>query len=195
MFQCGEVCGHALFPGLKLVQGSALFCEMRPCRLKLHILAFNILLLLEALPQSMMRYRAKSKTLDACSHRLQLQALHHSKLATLQGLLQVGELLRDLLALVAEGGELGFHLLQAGLLDLGICQADERALYRLMAFLVIREALKCSIQFPQACQLFSGIGPCREPCIELLQSLQYTHEIIARPRGLIETRMRCGVLL
>ena len=62
MLQCGEVCGHTLFSGLKLVQGSALFfCEMRPCRFKLHILAFNILLLLEALTQSMMRCRAKSK--------------------------------------------------------------------------------------------------------------------------------------
>src|SRR5215475_7754772 len=145
MFQCGEVCGHALFPGLKLMQGSALFCEMRPCRLKLHIL-----LLLEALPQSMMCYRVKSKTLDAFSHRLQLQALHHGKLSTLQGLLQVGELLRDLLALAAEDGELGFHLLQAGLLDLGVCQGDECALYRLMRLLVVGEALKSSAQLLQA---------------------------------------------
>ena len=126
MLQRGEVCGHALFPGLKLVQGSALFREMRPCRLKLHILAFNVLLLLDALTQSMMRCRAKSQTLEAFGHRLQLQPFHYGKLATLQGLLQVGELLRDFLALAAEGGELGFHLLQAGLLDLSVCQGDER---------------------------------------------------------------------
>ena len=35
----------------------------------------------------------------------------------------------------------------------------------------------------------------REPRIELLQGLQYTHEIIVRPRGLSETRLGCSVLL
>ena len=75
----------------------------------LYILAFNVLLLLDALTQSMMRCRAKSQTLEAFGHRLQLQPFHYGKLANLQGLLQVGELLRDFLALAAQGGELGFH--------------------------------------------------------------------------------------
>src|SRR5712691_2052912 len=153
MFQRSEVCGYALFPGLKLVQGSALFCEMRPGRLELQILAFNVLLFLDALTQRMMCCRTKSKALEALGHRLQLQPFHYGKLATLQGLLQGGELLRDLLALAAEGGELGFHLLQAGLLDLSVGQSDKRALYRLMALLVIGEAHKSSTQFPQTCQL------------------------------------------
>ena len=64
-----------------------------------------------------------------------------------------------------------------------------------MGLLVVREALKSSAQLPQACQLLSGIGPGREPCIDLLAGLQYTHEIIARPRGLSETRLGCGILL
>src|SRR5262245_13807413 len=148
MFQRGEVCGHALFPGLKLVQGSALFRAMRPGRLKLHILAFHILSLLDALTQRMMCCWAKAKTLEAFSHRLQLQPFHYGKLTTLQGLLQVGKLLRDFLALVAEGGALSFHLLQAGLLDLGICQCDESALHCLMGLLIVSEAFKSSAQLP-----------------------------------------------
>src|SRR5215813_10072845 len=103
MFQRGEVCSHALFPGLKLVQSSTLFRAMHSGCLKLHILAFNVLVLLDALTQSMMCCRAKAETLEAFSHRLQLQPFHYGKLTTLQGLLQVGELLRDFLALVAEG--------------------------------------------------------------------------------------------
>src|SRR5437899_11587377 len=119
---------------------------MRPCRLELQILAFNVLLFLDALTQRMMCCRTKSKALEALGHRLQLQPFHYGKLATLQGLLQVGELLRDLLALAAESGELGFYLLQAGLLDLGVCQGGERALHRPMGLLVVREALKSSAQ-------------------------------------------------
>src|SRR6516162_4572138 len=124
------------------MQGSALFRAMRPGGLKLHILAFNVLLLLDALTQSLVCCWAKAKTLEAFSHRLQLQPFHYGKLTTLQGLLHVSELLRDFLALVAEGGALSFHLLQAGLLNLGICQGDESTLHCLMGLLVVSEAFK-----------------------------------------------------
>ena len=72
------------------------------------------------------------------------------------------------------------HLLQAGLLDLGVSQGDEGVLHRLMGLLIICEALKSSAQLPQTRQLLSGIGPSREPCIELLQSLQLTRLSRAR---------------
>ena len=122
-----------------------------------------------------MRCWAKPETFKAFGHGLQLEPLHHGKVATLQSLLQARQLLHDLLVLVLQGGKLGFHLLQAGLLDLGVCQGDERALHRLMGCLVIGEALQVSAQLPQAHQLLCRVGSSGEPGLEILQGLQHAH--------------------